>query len=182
MMRIIYLATALAATFTAAPAFAQDAAAPTFSGGHVELIGGVDSASWAGESDTGVMYGIAGGYDFRKGNAVFGIEAEAADATTDDCLMGCVEAGRDLYVGGRVGVVVGQSVLLYAKAGYTNARRTLSGFGSSSSANLDGIRGGAGLEWAIPNSPVALRIEYRYSNYENSYSRNQGVMGIGLRF
>ena len=33
-----------------------------------------------------------------------------------------VRAGRDLYVGGRVGVVVGGNTLLYAKAGYTNAR------------------------------------------------------------
>ena len=181
-MRNIHLATALAATFIAAPALAQEAEGPRFSGGHIELIGGVDSASWAGESDTGVMYGIAGGYDFRSGNTVFGIEAEAADATTDDCLMGCVEAGRDLYLGGRVGVVVGRSVLLYAKAGYTNARRTFGGFGWSTSANLDGIRGGVGMEWAIPNSPVALRAEYRYSNYESSYSRNQGVLGIGLRF
>ena len=180
-MRIFHGAVLLAA-MAATPAFAQDSGRPAFSGGHIEAIAGVDHASWYGESDTGVMYGIAGGYDFRSGNAVFGIEAEAADATTDECLMGCIDAGRDLYIGGRVGVVAGRSVLIYGKVGYTNARATFSAGIVSPGVNFDGIRAGAGIEWAIPGSALALRAEYRYSNYEDGASRNQGVIGLGLRF
>lgn len=180
-MRMLYL-TSLAALISATPAFAQDAGRPVFSGGHIEVIGGIDSENFYYSSETGVMYGIAGGFDFRSGNAVFGIEAEAADATTDQCGMGCVEAGRDLYIGGRAGVVAGRSVLLYVKAGYTNARSVYSAGSFSSGTNLDGIRAGVGIEFAIPNSPFALRAEYRYSNYEQGYSRNQGVAGVGLRF
>jgi outer membrane immunogenic protein len=175
------LAAALLAT-AATPAFAQDTGRPAFSGGHIEAIGGVDSASWFGESDTGVMYGIAGGYDFRSGNAVFGIEAEATEATTDECLMGCIDAGRDLYIGGRAGVVAGRSVLIYGKVGYTNARAVFSAGIVAPAINFDGIRAGAGIEWAIPGSALALRAEYRYSNYEDGASRNQGVVGLGLRF
>jgi outer membrane immunogenic protein len=27
-----------------------------------------------------------------------------------------------------------------------------------------------------------VRAEYRYSNYENDFSRHQGVIGLGVRF
>lgn len=181
-MRALFLTGAAAIAAIASPAHAQDGGRPVFSGGHVEVIGGIDDANYYADGDTGVMYGISGGYDFRSGNAVFGIEAEAADATTDECLMGCVDAGRDLYIGGRAGVVAGRSVLLYGKVGYTNARAVYSSGSFSSGENYDGIRAGVGLEWAIPGSAVALRAEYRYSNYEQGYSRNQGVLGLGLRF
>src|ERR1044072_2317762 len=111
-MRMLYVAAA-AATFAATPAFAQDAA-PAFTGGHIEAIGGLDSIHGGGDSESGVAFGIAGGYDFRTGGAVIGIEAEAAESTIEDA---GVEAGRDLYIGGRVGGVVGGRGLLYVKAG-----------------------------------------------------------------
>ena len=60
-------AMALIAAVAATPAFAQDSGRPAFSGGHIEAIVGVDRASWGGESDTGIMYGIAGGYDVPPG-------------------------------------------------------------------------------------------------------------------
>ena len=182
-MRIILAAAVLAAA-TATPAFAQDASAPaSFSGGHVEVVGGYDSVHGAGDSTDGVLYGIAGGYDFRSGGAVFGIEAEASESSTGECVgTDCFEASRDLYVGGRLGAVVANNVLLYAKAGYTNARFDITTGGLTDSGNLDGVRGGAGVELALRNSPVSLRAEYRYSNYEGGVSRNQGLVGLGIRF
>lgn len=171
-MRMFYAA-ALVAAVSAAPAFAQDAA-PAFNGGHIEAIGGYDSISGGGDSESGVAFGIAGGYDFRSGGAVFGIEAEATESTIEDA---GVEAGRDLYVGGRVGGVVGGNGLLYVKAGYTNARASFGGTG----VNFDGLRAGAGVEWLVGRN-VSLRAEYRYSNYEQDLSRNQGVVGLGFRF
>src|ERR1044072_9615042 len=121
-MRMLYVAAA-AATFAATPAFAQDAA-PAFSGGHVEAIGGYDSISGGGDSESGVAFGIAGGYDFRSGGAVFGIEAEAAESTIEDA---GVEAGRDLYIGGRRGGGGGGRGGLFRKAGDTNAPRRVAG-------------------------------------------------------
>jgi outer membrane immunogenic protein len=182
-MRIIIAAAVLAAA-SATPAFAQDATAPAnFSGGHIEAISGYDSVHAVGDSTGGVLYGIAGGYDFRSGGAVFGIEAEASESTTGQCAgTDCFEASRDLYVGGRLGAVVRDNVLLYAKAGYTNARFDITTAGLTDSGNLDGIRGGAGVELALRNSPVSVRAEYRYSNYEGGLSRNQGVIGVGIRF
>jgi outer membrane immunogenic protein len=185
-MRIVYAAAVLAAA-SAMPAFAQDAAsAPAFSGGHVELVGGYDRLNADGEGASGATIGIAGGYDFRNnGGAVFGIEAEASESTTDDCAnFGgtiCAEAGRDLYLGGRVGGVIAESVLLYAKAGYSNARVALETAGGSAGTNLDGIRGGVGLEWST-GTPLVVRAEYRYTNYESDFSRHQAVLGLGMRF
>ena len=171
-MRMVFAAAVLAAV-SAAPAFAQDAT-PTFNGGHIEAIGGFDSISGGGDSESGVAFGVAGGYDFRSGGAVFGIELEAADSTISDS---GVSASRDLYAGARVGGVVSENVLLYAKAGYTNARASFAGTG----VNFDGIRAGAGVEFLVGRN-FSIRGEYRYSNYEDGLSRNQGIVGLGFRF
>lgn len=170
-MRILYVAAA-AAAFAATPAMAQDA--PAFQGGHVEAIVGFDSLHGNGDNESGVAFGIAGGYDIRKGNAVFGIELEAADSTISDS---GVSASRDLYAGGRIGTVIGDRGLLYAKLGYTNARASFANTG----VNFDGIRAGAGVEWMV-GSHMSIRAEYRYSNYEDGLSRHQGVLGLGFRF
>jgi len=178
-MRILHVA-ALVAAASATPAFAETA---PFSGGHVEAITGYDSVHGGGDSTGGILYGVGAGYDFRSGNAVFGIEGEALESTAGDCDSGlCVDASRDLYIGGRVGAVVSPSVLLYAKAGYTNARVVVESGGVSAGTNFDGVRAGAGLEWAIPSSPVTLRTEYRYSNYQDGLSRHQGVLALAFRF
>ena len=123
-----YLIAALAAGTLATPAFAQDQG--NLSGFRVEGLVGYDRPSVEDESADGVAYGVGVGYDFQSGDAVFGIEAEATDSTANERVAGVaipgdelrVRAGRDLYVGGRVGAVVGGRTLLYAKAGYTNAR------------------------------------------------------------
>ena len=100
-----------------------------------------------------------------------------------------MRAGRDLYVGGRVGSVVGGNTLLYAKAGYTNARvrvdyedgtaGTVNDF--TDRTNLDGVRAGAGAQFAI-GSNAYLKTEYRYSNYQDGVDRHQVVGGLGFRF
>jgi len=172
-MRTLYVAAA-AAAFAATPAFAQDTAPAAFNGGHVEVIGGFDSIHGGGDSENGVAFGIAGGYDFRTGGAVIGLELEAAESTVSDS---GVEAGRDLYAGARIGGVIGERGLIYGKVGYTNARASFAGTG----VNFDGIRAGAGIEWMV-GSNVSIRGEYRYSNYEDGLSRHQGVIGLGFRF
>ncbi|TMJ17536.1 MAG: porin family protein [Alphaproteobacteria bacterium] len=191
-MRIVYAAAVLAAA-SAAPAFAHAAPAP-FVGGHIEAIAGYDSLSVDGDSDGGIAYGIAGGYDFALGtNMRAGLELEAAESTAEECQANvivagdraCAEARRDFYVGARLGGVVSNGVLLYAKLGYTNARvGAVYDNGTtvvSDGANADGIRAGAGADIALGRN-MFLRAEYRYSNYESDFSRHQGVVGLGFRF
>lgn len=195
-MRIV--ATALLASVAlATPALAQDAAAPgPFTGAHVEVTTGVDRVRGGGTGETGLTYGISGGYDIQTASgALFGIEAEAADSTAKDCdnavlVAGdraCFKAKRDLSVGGRAGFVSGNT-LIYGKAGYTNARigasyedgtaATAADFNAA--RNLDGVRVGGGLETNVGN--FLVKAEYRYSNYEDGITRHQGVVGVGVRF
>lgn len=190
-MRKVSIALMLASAAAATPALAQEGA--PFSGPRVEGVIGWDRTQASGGHDDGVLYGIGAGYDIQRGNTVFGLEAELTDAETKECIGSatatdpriCAKAGRDLYIGGRAGFVVGNSTLLYAKAGYTNGRykgTVDDGTAVFSDANnLDGIRLGAGAEYAIgPNS--YLKAEYRYSNYEQGIERHQALAGFGFRF
>ena len=187
-----YVFAALLAGTIAVPAMAQEAA--PFTGPRLEGIVGYESAGTEDVDDSdGVVYGAGLGYDFQLGNMVAGIEGEYSDSTVDECVDGvviagdelCAQGGRDLYVGGRIGSVVGSNTLLYAKAGYTNARLETEyddGVNEVETGdNLDGVRLGAGVEHAIgPNSFV--KAEYRYSNYEQGFEKHQGVVGFGFRF
>jgi outer membrane immunogenic protein len=194
-MRKYLVAAFLASSFAAAPAMAQEGA--PFTGPRVEgLVGWDRSQVEDGGREDGVAYGVGLGYDFQMGGAVVGVEAEATASTADECVNDslvtgdelCFKAKRDLYAGARIGTVVGDSTLLYAKGGYTNARYGVDyddgGDGSdnfSEASNLDGVRLGAGVEHAVgPNSYV--KAEYRYSNYEAGFERHQALAGFGFRF
>lgn len=166
---------AVPAMMIAAPAMAQEA--PAFTGGHAEAIVGYDTIDFGvpGVSNgDGVVYGVNLGYDFALGGAVAGVEAELTDSSVEKFTL---DAKRDIYVGARVGAPMG-AALLYAKAGYTNLRLGAPGVGS---ANADGFRLGAGVEYALSGN-LFLKGEYRYSNYENDISRHQVVGGLGIRF
>ena len=194
-MRTLLTLAALAAGGLAVPAIAQDAAAPaspSFAGPRIEGLVGWDRVQNHGHA-TGVNYGVAGGYDFQHGSTVFGIDAEAADSTARRCIGSrtpadprlCAKAGRDLYVGGRIGKVVGSRALLYAKAGYDNSQiRATFNDGTTrahDSKNLDGVRVGAGAEYKL-TANTYVKAEYRYTNAEDHWTRNQLVGGVGMRF
>ncbi len=190
-----YLLAVLLAGAAATPAAAQEAS--PFTGLRVEGIVGYDTTDVEDEGSGGVAYGAQVGYDIQSGGAVFGIEGEISDSTVDECVNGvdlpgdtlCAQLDRDLYVGGRIGAAVSRNVLVYGKAGYTNGRVALDyEDGTAGTAadfdvgeNLDGVRVGGGLEFALgPNSYA--KTEYRYSNYEQGFDRHQVVAGFGFRF
>ena len=220
-MRTLVL-TALAATATAAlaaPAFAQDAPT-TFTGPRAGVILGYDQIQPGRGPDSdigsdhraqGLTYGGDLGYDAAIGNSlVIGAEGEVTGSTgkvsnspTNAAALGYgrVKAGRDLYIGGRVGVRAAPSTLIYAKGGYTNQRLDLTASDGTTETgahyNLDGYRVGAGVEQAIGGKAYA-KVEYRYSNYgaarleypnganTNNFNvdtdRHQIVAGVGVRF
>ena len=179
MLKIMLSAVAGTVALAATPAFAQDDAA-LFNGGHVEAITGYDHIT---DGDDGILYGIGAGYDFRMNNVVLGIEGEVLESTAGDCLGTlCVDASRDFYIGGRIGAVVAPRVLVYGKIGYSNARVDVTDTNLDDHTNLDGIRAGAGVEWQFRNSPLSLRAEYRYTNYELGVERHQGTLGLAFRF
>lgn len=214
----LILATSIAAM--AAPAMAQDADS-TFTGPRVGVRAGYDIVQAGSSVDTdnepgnndqsidGVAYSVNVGYDFDLGGAVVGIEGEYGDSTAktefedgdfEGFGYGQVDAGRDMYIGARVGAKVAPDMLLYAKGGYTNAKlNILSNDGTTETQRdlkLDGWRAGVGAEYAI-NPNTYVNLEYRYSNYQEGnivfddvdggdfnvdLDRHQVMAGVGMRF
>lgn len=125
----LFAASLLLPALAATPAFAQDTSDKPFEGVSVTAISGVDFTSEPGNNATGVIYGGQLGYDFQRGKTVFGVEGELTGSSSKGCAGNasfnyCTKQDRDLYIGGRIGRVVGDSTLLYAKVGYTNNRLT----------------------------------------------------------
>jgi outer membrane immunogenic protein len=192
-MKNILIAALTAGAF-ATPALAQEAA--PFTGFRVEALAGYDNIKGNGGGRDGIAYGGAAGYDFQLGSAVAGIEGEYLDSDTKGCETAflttndtiCANGKRDLYVGGRLGFAAAPSTLLYAKAGYTNAKVRVNYTDVATPANsfsvsdeLDGIRVGAGVEQKLGTNLYA-KAEYRYSNYESGIERHQVLGGVGFRF
>lgn len=203
-MRIASMAAPFLAAVTAMPAQAQDG---SFTGVHVEGVVGWDNFSNGStgireDSTDGVVWGGAIGYDYDTGGLVLGAEAEftgsSASASSGAVIVPTdnfrIEADRDIYVGLRAGYAFTPQFLAYAKGGYTNARvETTYEPGvpgaviTEDSANSDGFRVGAGLEYRTPGGFFG-RLEYRYSHYGDidgydiDMDRSQVVAGLGFRF
>ena len=203
----------------AAPAMAQDSG---FSGPWVAGVAGYDINKAGSSQDDGVnapqdanaegmVYGGAVGYDLDMGTMVIGAEAELTDSNADSTYgdpyttfgLGTVDAGRDLYVGARAGFKATPTTLVYAKAGYTNARFNYQGSDGSTiyatNIDTDGYRLGAGVEQKFGGNAFA-KLEYRYSNYQEGEvdfeatnvvdsdrfdidtDRHQVMASVGIRF
>jgi outer membrane immunogenic protein len=178
-MKFLTLVAASAAALVATSASASDLA-----GFRLEAIGGWDQVGVAGGNESGFLYGAGIGYDVPLGETLaIGADAEFAGSTIDAAdIDGSVSAGRDIYVGGRITGKVADNLAFVGKAGYTNARLdyNIVGFGSGN-VDLDGFRLGAGLQYLIGNGGY-VGAEYRYSNYEQDFTRNQIVATFGYRF
>lgn len=199
-MRAFLITTAAAgAALLATPCTAQ--AAEDFSGFRLEALGGYDHVSGGDDGDGkgGFVYGVAGGYDAALGRVRLGAEAEITDSTVRqrETIAGegggrfRSDLGRDLYLGVRAGYVLSPAAMIYAKAGYSNARMKTS-FTSGAAitreaVNLDGFRAGAGIEVKIAPR-FYVKGEYRYSHYgdqnglEVDADRHQLIAGVGVRF
>lgn len=219
---LLVAGSAVAAAAAPSVAAAQDERG-VFVGPRVEVIAGYDhhrSGSTVDNDATrdlkqsidGVTYGVGLGYDAAVGDRLRGgVEAELSDSTAkwdnnngvpNTFNLGRVSADRDIYVGGRIGMVTSPSTMVYVKGGYTNARYGLIGTNGTVSRDqrldTDGYRVGAGVEHQLSGNAY-VKAEYRYSNYGKGEfdfngttpdssrfkidtDRHQVVVGAGLRF
>lgn len=170
MFKSVFAATlALAAV----PALAQDAP-QNFNGPFVGIQGGwqqdrlgvnigIDSGSLKTD---GFAYGGQLGYDLRTGsNVVIGGEFSVTGATGSTTVDGIeLGVGRTLNATARLGYVLGDNHLIYARGGYTNARFTADDGIDDDGENRGGFTIGAGYEQAFARN-VSARLEYNYSDY-----------------
>lgn len=205
-MKKIIATAALAAALAATPGLAQEEA-ESVGGFKLGAVVGLDSVTLddgvTKGSEEGLIYGITAGYDAELGGAVIGVEAELAGSTTDRTETGLlvpgdtaeISAGRDIYLGLRLGAKVGKGIV-YLKGGYTNAAITLDYDDNAGTAfrvtdEMDGFRLGAGAEFPITKG-IAVRAEYRFSDYGEyringvgsgvDVRRNQGVVTLIAKF
>ncbi len=222
MKKTVALFAAASVAAIAVPAAAQDATEGTFTGPRVEGLVGYDISKAGSDIDDdvnenndqsidGVTYGVGVGYDFNAGGVVLGLEGELTDSSADVEFdgadgeffgLGNVNAGRDIYVGARAGILANPDLLLYVKGGYSNARYNVNssfdGDEYRAKIDTDGFRVGAGAEYAL-NENTYAKLEYRYSNYgeaeldfegdtpdadlgEIDVDRHQVMLGFGYRF
>jgi outer membrane immunogenic protein len=185
---------AVAATIAGIP---TPAAAADFTGPRIEAHAGWDRVRAESaplkvdDRRDGIVYGVAAGYDVALGDKVIaGIEvgfdlSDVDFASTAGTTQSAVEVKRDISVSGRIGARVADDVMVYAKAGYSNARLeaviTTGATKTAITANGDGVRVGGGIELALGPNAYA-KAEYRYTDYEGGVSRHQALTGLGFRF
>jgi len=141
------------------------------------------------QSDLG--YGFAAGYDTQLSERlIVGVEGAVTltdvDHATGDAVDGTgLRAKRELGLFARVGTPLGRNGLLYGKLGYTNLRMrssiTADGVIASDTKDLDGVAVGVGAEVGIGGGAY-LKSEYRYSNYQDGFAKNDVLTGVGIRF
>ncbi len=186
------------AAITASPAFAQQGSdqpmagtpAAAFSGPFVEASVGwdhlankstkdIDPTAYTTGTADGVAFGGAVGYDYPvTRNVTVGAEVGIYGSSTrwnnsSNLVAGTfntasVRAGRDLFVGGKVGYALNRSTQVFGKAGYTNARFGITGDNGNDpqyqAINASGFRLGAGVERKLTRATY-VKFEYDYSHY-----------------
>lgn len=175
-MKTAFLA-AMAAASIATPAFAQGSAddATAFTGPRIGVTTGYDKV----QDHDGVTYGVSAGYDLPVASRIrAGVDVGLADSTAKSDTL---KASRDLSASARLGYVLTPKIMPYAKVGYVNSRFEDRG-GSGTGASFEGVRYGAGLEYA-PTPHTYISAEYQRSEYEqNIGGRDAAMVGVGLRF
>ncbi|WP_168201731.1 outer membrane protein [Phreatobacter aquaticus] len=122
--------------------------------------------SFRGIGSQGLFGGVLGGYDhqFAGTNIVAGIEADAGISTVRTTLNVAgfgASIGSDWNAGvrGRLGYVIGGSVMPYLSAGYGWTHVNISLPGASAGWMSSGLQLGAGVETML-TANLALRAEY----------------------
>ena len=211
MKNVLLVAAGVVASAT--PAAAQD-----FAGIRIEGRAGYDWVSLnadftdptgtieADSNEDGFMFGVEGGYDFPLSqNFILGVYGGIDFSDADFCRTfnqvdeACLEVKRNYYFGGRAGMQVGGSTLLYAKAGYSNGQAHIE-FNDVDdvvsdlvdSDSRDGWHVGFGVEQNFGMFYGKLEfvqtfygdLDFSNPNYAVSLDgdRSQVVAGVGLRF
>lgn len=152
------------------------------------------STSINNSNDT-VTGGVFAGYDYKlTPKVVAGVEAGINLSDSDDLVSSnggrtaSIDAERSIDLSARLGYLVTDNTLVYARGGYSNVRAetTLTNAAGTlrDRSNLDGWLVGAGIERAISQN-ISTRLEYRYSDLsegDGKFDRHQLLMGVAYRF
>ena len=201
MKKVAYTAlTTLALLLSAQPAYAQN----NFDGFRIEGHVGADRFYSEGNNNTKLGFGAAAGFDIGLGDTVtFGPEvsywrSRNENETRDGPGIANRRSFEELGIGGRIGVAISPSTLVYAKGMFVRDKQrkrfdadavVTPGFplGNPNFGDYEnryktrGLQVALGAEQLISNN-FFVKAEGRYSNYRTNSSRLVGLIGAGLRF
>ena len=185
-----YVALAALAACVPGVAYAQDTTAKV-DGVRVEARIGYETPT---VSDSGSIYKIGSavsyggeiGFDLKAGHVVVGPYAVYEFSSVSLCDSGsCLKENGNLGVGGRLGFIAGDKVVVYLKAGYARISFNASSGGASADASKDGIQGAVGVDVNL-NKNVYLMAELNYADYGKFFGTNlqrrHVAGGVGFRF
>jgi opacity protein-like surface antigen len=140
------------------------------------LVGEADFGAPINISSNGQMASASLNCDWRINNLVLGAEASYGFIFGD---LEKIGAERDLALTGRFGVLVSPSAMPYLHLGWTQL--------DTSAGNMDGVRGGIGLEARISDSPLYLDLRYSYTKYDDdlfppTIDVSSHMFSVGLKF
>ncbi len=185
----------LAAAFVSTAANAEPFDGP-FIGAAVGVTNDdIDQVGLIGEQDDEfVAFSGFVGYDYRlPHNFLVGVEAGAVYTVDDEQpLMGTAttlefDPQYEINVSGRLGYLVRDDLLVYARGGYANLRATVDNptvAGPDLNEDFDGWLVGGGVEYAFYDR-LSARVEYRYqelSEGDFDIERNQAFVGVSYNF
>ena len=126
-------------------------------------------------STTGGIGTAFAGYNWRAGNAIYGLEADIGAGNLAGSENG-VETDLNALgsVRGRLGYLVTPDFLLYGTAGLAWANLDVSTNGDTQSNTFIGYEVGGGTELKFTD-PWALRLEYVYTDLSSETLDNNGV-------
>lgn len=171
----LILVATLAVTGNAAPALAD---APQLRGGIVAGLERTDTGPAAGARD-GFYYGVNLGADWRLGPITAGVEGELGESSAQAAdLPG--QPAQGLYANAvvRLAVPITGGARVFARGGYAYHRI---GRSAAPDFNGHGYVIGAGAEVDLVGN-LALRGEYRFSDYGQTVRGQHFVAGLSLRF
>jgi outer membrane immunogenic protein len=201
-------AATLALLISAAPADAQPFELGGFYAGvHVGVVDLEADFDGGNIDDTGSFGGFQAGYNFMRGNLMWGIETDFSlgDANPDGTCpfngaLNCeISVGPIATLRPRVGYATG-NWLLYATGGIAGARVSVESNGAFGQVDdvEDGVLGwtaGAGVEYLV-SKDVGVKLEYRYmqfggfdydpflgpDNVDVDFKMNSVQAGVNLHF
>jgi outer membrane immunogenic protein len=145
-------------------------------------VGANAGYGWSSNTDyldpTGAFGGGQIGYNFQRGNIVFGIEADIQGSGVSDS-NSLYKSSLDYFgsIRGRVGYAFDRT-LVYGTGGFGYGQVTNSGQGFSGTETQTGWVVGAGTEYKI--TPVwSAKAEYQYFDLDAPASGAAGPLGFG---
>lgn len=187
-MKKTFVALAGLAVLSTAPVAAA-AEENVFAGPYAGLEAGYNNIKIGSDlgsvKEDGFNYGVFAGYRYQLDTSILlGLEARLGESTASfSDGTATIDSTRQIGIDATIGTTLGSddNILAFAFVGYDNLRMNTIVGTAETDVKLDGIRFGAGAEYAFGNN-LSLRGTVAYTDYENDVRNIQLLTGLVYNF